>query len=250
MQIHRAERVALVGPSGCGKTTMLRAIAGLQSLTSGRIERATTGATAFVFQQPALLPWRRVLENVLLPLELHDQHARKISGESHLDLARTALREVELEDAQHKFAHELSGGMQMRVSIARALVLQPQLLLLDEPFAALDDLLREQLSDLLMRLWRDHQFTMVMVTHNIGDAILLSDRVCLLYQGRILKMLANPVSLASNDDGQPQALSPSDAQEIRRGRAFADFYARISEELRAASELMRVSSTLAQDAAQ
>jgi ABC-type nitrate/sulfonate/bicarbonate transport system ATPase subunit len=221
-----AQRLAIVGQSGCGKTTLLRVIAGLQKLTDGCLH--TNGLTAddeaaisFVFQQPALLPWRRVTNNVTLPLELQDRKQRpdKLPRDKHA-AATAALREVELSDVADRFPHQLSGGMKMRVSIARALVTEPRLLLLDEPFAALDDLLRTQLGNLVMQLWQTHQFTMVLVTHNIAEAIALSDRICVMHAGRIVADLNNPISLSKSD--------------VRRTAAFAEFYGVVSDHLRAA----------------
>lgn len=178
--------VALVGPSGCGKTTLLRCIAGLQPPTSGTIEPAPAsvpaGALAYVFQEPALLPWLDSLHNVMLPLDLvgHGTLAERRAAADHW------LGEVGFAAAdQAKYPGQLSGGMRMRVSLARALVTEPAILLLDEPFAALDDLLRTRLTDLLLDLHARHPRTMVLVTHNIGEAILVGDTVCSIHDGRI-----------------------------------------------------------------
>lgn len=193
------QRVSLVGPSGCGKTTLLRVIAGLQPLTSGDCRRPTGddvgrrgGDIAFVFQQPALLPWATARQNVRAPLILGQRQHDSTAIDDRVD---AALAEVELSGWGDRFPHELSGGMKMRVSIARALVTRPTLLLLDEPFAALDDVLRHQLGELVMRLWREHGFTMVLVTHHIAEAVALSQRVCVMHRGRVLRDLP--------DDGSP-----------------------------------------------
>ncbi len=224
--IRAGERLALVGQSGCGKTTLLRVVAGLQSLTAGQCEHHNPGSTSFVFQQPALLPWRRVIRNVQLPLELQPGNHNAVSAR---DAATAALKEVELSDATRRFPYQLSGGMKMRVSIARALVTRPDLLLLDEPFAALDDLLRTQLGELVTRLWRAHRFTVVMVTHNIGEAIALSDRICVMHDGRISSVLENPVTRSQRD------ASVERSEDVRRTPEFAEFYGVVSDQLREAA---------------
>ncbi|WP_404309896.1 ABC transporter ATP-binding protein [Neorhodopirellula lusitana] len=249
-QIQPGRRFALVGQSGCGKTTLLRVIAGLQDLTSGTLDAIAHGSegrstsrprVSFVFQQPALLPWRRSLTNVTLPLELAPHH----SGAKPLpvvrdELARQALDEVEMSNAANRFPFQLSGGMKMRVSIARALVTQPELLLLDEPFAALDDLLRTQLGDLVTALWRKHCFTMVLVTHNIAEAILLSDQIGVMHQGRLVSVLDNPLNhnaAASNPATQSDASSANAGGEfdMRRTPEFGEFFGVVSDELRKAA---------------
>ncbi|MGI9473368.1 MAG: ABC transporter ATP-binding protein, partial [Rubripirellula sp.] len=182
------EIVSLVGPSGCGKTTLLRLIAGLERSTRGSVRLqppvvGNDGGIAFVFQQPALLPWRTAIENVELPLELIGRGTPRARRE----LAEQWMVEVGLADAMSQFPRELSGGMRMRVSIARALVTSPSVLLLDEPFAALDDMLRNQLGQLLLRLWGDRHFTAVMVTHNVAESILLSHRIAIMREGQIVQ---------------------------------------------------------------
>jgi ABC-type nitrate/sulfonate/bicarbonate transport system ATPase subunit len=186
VDIKHGKITSLIGPSGCGKTTLLRCIAGLQPPTSGTIEpppaSVPAGALAYVFQEPALLPWLDSLHNVMLPLDLvgHGTRAERRAAADHW------LGEVGFAAAdQAKCPGELSGGMRMRVSLARALVTEPAILLLDEPFAALDDLLRTRLTDLLLDLHARHPRTMVLVTHNIGEAILVGDTVCSIHDGRI-----------------------------------------------------------------
>ncbi|WP_047813606.1 ABC transporter ATP-binding protein [Rhodopirellula islandica] len=246
LSVRQGERLALVGPSGCGKTTLLRVIAGLQSLTDGECQRSNQGAqrsnqgaqrsnqgiqrsnergddrrtvaTSFVFQQPALLPWANVLQNVTLPLTLGRRRDRP-SAQAMQGRAVAAIEEVQLADAAARYPHQLSGGMKMRASIARALVTQPEFLLLDEPFAALDDLLRNQLGQLLLQLWRHHRFTSVLVTHNIAEAIQLSERICVMHQGRIIRELDNPLTTS-----EPQA-------DLRRTNAFAEFFGEVSDTL-------------------
>ncbi len=176
------EFVAIVGPSGCGKSTLLRMIAGLITPTGGllRVGHQTaagvtrdSGRIGFVFQDPRLLPWRTAAQNVGLPLEL--EHAAKTSRASRISqaLALVGLAEA---DAP-KTPRMLSGGMRMRVSLARALVTEPEILLLDEPFGALDDLLRQQLNDELERIWLARRPTAVFVTHNVTEAVYLSQRI-------------------------------------------------------------------------
>lgn len=182
------EIVSLIGPSGCGKTTLLRALAGLQPPTAGQITivppaRASRGEIAFVFQQPTLLPWRTALENVMLALQLCDS---AVPPREARQRAETELAAMELPAAAFaRFPRELSGGMRMRVSLARAMVTRPSVLLLDEPFAALDDLSRSALGELLLRRWDARPFTAVLVTHNIAEAALLSHRVFILRAGQI-----------------------------------------------------------------
>lgn len=214
----QGSRVALVGKSGCGKTTLLRVIAGLQDLSAGRrLPSAVGESVAYVFQQPALLPWRNVLDNVCLPLSLGAPRGDKAH---HVYAAREVLRQVELDGNEGLYPRELSGGMQMRVSIARALITNPTLLLLDEPFAALDDILRAQLGRLVTRLWEKRGFSMVMVTHNIGEAICFSDRVDVMRSGRVQQQFPNRVS-------------KQNVADIRRTACFGDFYGEITDALTA-----------------
>lgn len=218
------EIFSLVGRSGCGKTTLLRAIAGLQPVGAGSVtfdprRKIHRGEVAFVFQQPALLPWRTALENVVLPLELAgigDRLSRRSEAEE-------MLQAVELGDAMEHRPGQLSGGMRMRVSLARALVTSPAVLLLDEPFASLDDMLRNQLGQLLLSLWRSRRFTAVMVTHNIAEAVLLSHRVVIMQDGKLGKPIPNP-------------LPDSRDEELRRTAAFGQFYGVISDALRGVDE--------------
>jgi ABC-type nitrate/sulfonate/bicarbonate transport system ATPase subunit len=175
--------LSLVGSSGCGKTTLLRCIAGLQVPSSGSIAPAPAdvpaGSLAYVFQEPALLPWLDAVHNVMLPLDLLGRGGRRGAAEHWLGEVGFSAADLAKRPA------ELSGGMRMRVSLARALVTDPAILLLDEPLAALDDLLRTRLTELLLDLHARHPRTMVLVTHNIGEAILVGDRVCSIHEGRI-----------------------------------------------------------------
>jgi len=176
LRIPAGQFLALLGPSGCGKTSLLRLIAGLDVPDQGRIELEDTGRSqAYVFQDPCLLPWRRVLENVALPLELEGMP----KGE-RLGRARDLIQTVGLGQAIDRYPEELSGGMRMRVSLARALVTRPRLLLLDEPFAALDEFTRQYLDEHLQRLFLDHGMTVIFVTHAMAEAVFLADRVVML----------------------------------------------------------------------
>jgi NitT/TauT family transport system ATP-binding protein len=170
--------ISLVGASGCGKSTVLRLIAGLGSIQDGRIYRGDfleQGKLAFVFQDASLMPWATVWENVRLPLKL----AGVKPGDCHQAIADT-LAMVNLHGFERVYPRQLSGGMQMRVSIARALVTQPDVLLMDEPFGALDEITRSKLNTDLLNLWQQQQWTVVFVTHNIYEAVYLSQRVVVM----------------------------------------------------------------------
>ena len=163
--------VAMVGPSGCGKTTILRMLGGLETLDEGSCSRAH-GSTSFCFQEPRLLAWRTVLDNVALPLELAGEPRAARHARASLALALTQLN-----DAHARLPHQLSGGMKMRAALARALVSQPDTLLLDEPFSALDEVTRHELDAELRTLWERERFTAVLVTHSIPEAVFLAERV-------------------------------------------------------------------------
>ena len=198
--VAKGEFVSIVGPSGCGKSTLLRLVAGLRTATSGELlvdsgEPGDSSAkAAFVFQEPNLLPWRTVAGNVRLPLELQPTNERTNADDS-AKLVEETIRLVGLssEDAA-KRPSELSGGMRMRVSLARALVTDPDIMLLDEPFAALDDILRQQLNEELQRLWWSKRWTGLFVTHNVAEAVFLSQRVLVMSRspGTILEAIDVP----------------------------------------------------------
>ncbi len=183
--------VSLVGPSGCGKSTLLRIIAGLIAPDHGQLSWPASGARpsdiGFVFQDATLMPWARVAENVYLPLKL-----KGVAENDAMPRVHDALARVGLTDFADAFPRELSGGMKMRVSIARALVTEPPVLLMDEPFAALDEFTRENLDDDLVTLWREQRFTAVFVTHSIYESVYLSERVLVMgaRPGRILADIA------------------------------------------------------------
>lgn len=173
LTIASGEFVALIGPSGCGKSTLLRMIAALESPTGGNIlrQKRIGNDIAYVFQDAHLLPWRRVIDNVALPLELGGT-----SRAAREQAAREMLRQVGLAGFERRYPAQLSGGQRMRVSLARAMVIDPQLLLLDEPFAALDEITRQQLDEWLRQLWLDRRMTVLFVTHSIAEATFLADR--------------------------------------------------------------------------
>lgn len=188
LAISRGQFVSIVGPSGCGKSTFLRLVAGLDAPTSGQLRVGDHDplGLAFVFQDATLLPWRSVARNITLPLEL-----RRAADDAHV--AQT-LALVGLTDFAAAYPAQLSGGMRMRVSIARALVTRPQILLLDEPFGALDEITRQRLNEELSRLWQEDRWTGLFVTHNVSEAVFLSQRVLVLSArpGRILADISIP----------------------------------------------------------
>lgn len=172
------EFVSIVGASGCGKSTVLKLISGLGSASSGNIEWLEPHyqkELAFVFQEAALMPWATVLENICLPLKLSGISKRQAKSR-----CADAIELVGLTGFEHNYPRQLSGGMKMRVSIARALVTQPRLLLMDEPFGALDDITRSKLNSDVLSLWQQQQWTVVFVTHNISEAVFLSNRVIVM----------------------------------------------------------------------
>jgi len=181
--IEKGDFVSLIGPSGCGKTTLLRVIADLEHPTGGRVsihgmtpeEARLKRAYGYVFQAPALYPWRTIGKNIGLPLEImgysKDERAQRI---------RKGLDLVNLTGFENKFPWQLSGGMQQRASIARALSFDPELLLMDEPFGALDEIVRDKLNEQLLRLWEMTQKTVVFVTHSIPEAVFLSTKIVVM----------------------------------------------------------------------
>jgi NitT/TauT family transport system ATP-binding protein len=186
LHVRPKEFVSLIGPSGCGKTTVLKIIAGLLSPTKGEVliegRRVTGPGTdrATVFQSPGLMPWRSVLENVILALEFAE-----IPKSQRRQRAINYVDSVGLGEFHHHYPAELSGGMQQRVGIARALAIEPQVLLMDEPFGALDAMTRGQMQTELVRIWEQERRTVLFVTHSIEEAIVLSDRIVVMTDGSI-----------------------------------------------------------------
>lgn len=227
-RVAAGEFVSLIGPSGCGKSTLLRMIAGLIEPTAGTLTvgglppvgARRTNRVAFVFQDPTLLPWRNVTDNIRLPLELAGVPRR-----AHRQPVEESLRLIGLTaDDARKRPRKLSGGMRMRVSLARALVTHPDLLLLDEPFAALDDVLRQQLNEELARLWQSQRWTAVFVTHNVSEAVFLSQRILVMSArpGTIVADIAVPFDYPR----QP---------ELRADADFARLAGQVSGRLREAA---------------
>jgi NitT/TauT family transport system ATP-binding protein len=187
MTVRHNEFVSVIGPSGCGKSSLLKVISKVLQPDSGQLrfeglparEVDLTGALSFMFQQPLLLPWRTVFDNVLLPLQVTN---RKVTSDGRA-LAFEMLQTVGLGDAVRLRPHELSGGMRQRAALARALVTRPKVLLMDEPFGAVDEITRERLQEQLLSVWQRERTTIVMVTHQIEEAILLSDRVVVMSEG-------------------------------------------------------------------
>ena len=183
LDIRQGEFISLLGPSGCGRTTLLRIVADLLQPTSGRVTVDGTDAKTarqskkygMVFQSPVLYEWRTVQKNVELPLEL-----MKLSKEERADRSRKMLELVGLSKFADHYPQQLSGGMQQRVGIARALALRPEILLMDEPFSALDEFTKEKLQEDLLRIWSKTNKTVLFVTHSIAEAVFLSDRICVL----------------------------------------------------------------------
>ncbi len=194
LQVERGEFVSFIGPSGCGKTTLMRVIADLEQPTEGQIsvngvtprEARLSRAYGYVFQAPALYPWRTVQKNVSLPLEIMG-----LSGSEQRERVARYLKLVNLGGFEGKYPWQLSGGMQQRVSIARALSFEPELLLMDEPFGALDEITRDHLNEQLLRLWEKTQKTVIFVTHSIPEAVFLSSKIVVMSPrpGRIIDII-------------------------------------------------------------
>ena len=193
--------VCLIGPSGSGKSTLLRALAGLIPYESGTIEfpdiQGRQAKTGLVFQKPNLMPWRNLTQNIALPLELNGTPQPEIDQKTKEMIDLTGLHGFE-----ESWPHELSGGMAQRVAIARSLVQDPDILLLDEPFGSLDELTRERMSEELLRIWNEERKTILMVTHSIPEAVYLSDRVLVLSSSPAGIVLDLPIELPRPRDSQ------------------------------------------------
>jgi len=222
LDVRRGEFVSLLGPSGCGKSTALRLIAGLGAPSGGHVGVAHGSAEArgahgigFVFQEPTLMPWTSVRENVRLPLKL--AHAPAGEADARVD---EALTQVGLADFASAYPRELSGGMKMRVSLARALVTDPDILLMDEPFAALDEITRFRLNNDLLALWRNLRKTVIFVTHSVFESVYLSQRV--------IVMTSRPGRLSAEiriDAPEPRG------EEFRTSAAYAGYCREVTKAL-------------------
>ncbi|MET9869061.1 ABC transporter ATP-binding protein [Streptomyces sp. NPDC006386] len=225
--VEAGELVCLVGPSGCGKTTLLKCVGGLLAPTSGEVRiagRRVDGpppGTAFVFQEygRSLFPWMRVGQNVELPLK-----QKKLSRDRRRALVADALESVGLADAAGAYPWQLSGGMQQRVAIARALAYEPEVLLMDEPFAAVDAQTRADLEDLVRRLWRERGITILFVTHDIDEAVYLGERVLVLSASPTVVQEQLKVDLPAERDQVHTRVSPR----------FAELRTRVYEQIQAA----------------
>ena len=219
------EFVALLGPSGCGKSTVLRLVAGLDQPDAGHVQAPAlrpegANTTAFVFQEPTLMPWASVFDNVFLPLRLAGQRREAASA-----LVRQVLARVGLGEFERAYPAQLSGGMKMRASIARALVTRPQVLLMDEPFAALDDITRQRLNADLLQWWQQQGMTALFVTHSVGEAVFLSQRV--------LVMAARPGRVVADVRiAEPYPRGPG----FRHSPAYAEACRSLGQALEAASD--------------
>jgi len=224
LSVEAGEFVAFIGPSGCGKTTFLRVVADLEKPTDGTVtvagstpEQARLSRSyGYVFQQPGLLPWRTVEGNIRLPLSLmgqsKDQSAQRVAS---------VLSMVELDGFGNKYPWQLSGGMQQRASIARALAFDAGLLLMDEPFGALDEIVRDRLNEQLLTLWRDTKKTVLFVTHSIPEAVYLATKIVVMSPrpGRIAEVIDNPL--------------PADRPlDVRESQAFLDVASQVRSALR------------------
>jgi NitT/TauT family transport system ATP-binding protein len=195
--VREGEFVSLLGPSGCGKSTALRILAGLSDASAGTVEcPGEAGKIGFVFQEPTLMPWASVAANVRLPLKL--AHADEAQSR---DAVAKALERVTLTEFAQSYPRELSGGMKMRVSIARALATEPQLLLMDEPFAALDEITRFRLNNDLLKVWQDLRRTVVFVTHSVFESVYLSQRIVVMTPrpGRVFTEIEVPAPYPRED---------------------------------------------------
>jgi len=220
LQVQTGEFLTLLGPSGCGKSTLLKMVAGLLAPSAGSVQRAAGSTLGFVFQEATLMPWASVLSNVRLPLDLAG-----VPRSASVPRVQQALRKVGLQDFEAALPRELSGGMRMRVSIARSLVTEPKLLLMDEPFGALDEITRQRLDSDLLALWQAQALTVLFVTHSIYEAVFLSRRV--------LVMAAQPGRVVDEvliDEPYPRS------DDFRVSNAFSQHARRLQHSLLAASQ--------------
>jgi NitT/TauT family transport system ATP-binding protein len=220
IDIRDGEFFTLLGPSGCGKSTVLRIIAGLTASSGGKVQWRGQPSLGFVFQEPTLAPWSDIFDNVWLPLRL-----KGVSRANAKDDVRSALASVGLTGFERAYPRELSGGMKMRVSVARALVLKPAVLLMDEPFAALDEITRAKLNDDLLALKAATGATIVFVTHSVYESVYLSTRICV--------MAPRPGRVAAEIEIDPLAARDED---FRLGAYYAERVREVSAALHAAMD--------------
>lgn len=231
LQMSRGEFVALVGPSGCGKSTFMKLMSGLLKADQGSVVVANQevtrplGNVGMAFQNSVMLPWRTTLNNLLLPLEIARPHRETFrqNREAHANKAIELLSSVGLEDVAKKFPWELSGGMRQRASLCRALIHEPEVLMLDEPFGALDAFTREELWCVLRDLWQERKFTVLLVTHDLIESAFLADRVLVMSNrpGRVIMELEIPFK-------RPRDL------DIRFEKEFVDIVHQLRDQIRTA----------------
>ena len=231
LQMSRGEFVALVGPSGCGKSTFMKLMSGLLKADQGSVVVANQevtrplGNVGMAFQNSVMLPWRTTLNNLLLPLEIARPHRETFrqNREAHANKAIELLSSVGLEDVAEKFPWELSGGMRQRASLCRALIHEPEVLMLDEPFGALDAFTREELWCVLRDLWHERKFTVLLVTHDLIESAFLADRVLVMSNrpGRVIMELEIPFK-------RPRDL------DIRFEKQFVDIVHQLRDQIRTA----------------
>jgi len=228
--------ISIVGPSGCGKTTLLKVLSGVLKATKGRTlfdgrsieDTDLSGKIGYIFQRPLLLPWRTALGNALLTTEI----ARKeIPLDERVAEARRWLSLTDLTEFEDRLPHELSGGMQQRVSLCRALAFRPPILMMDEPFAALDEITREAMQEELLRLWSVTQSTVIFVTHSISEAVFLSERVIVMTArpGRVDEVIDVP-------------FGPPHGEELRGSPRFTDLVQHIRHKLRGGQAALETAS--------
>ena len=231
LQMSKGEFVALVGPSGCGKSTFMKLMSGLLKADQGSVVVANQevtrplGNVGMAFQNSVMLPWRTTLNNLLLPLEIARPHRETFrqNRDAHASKAIELLRSVGLEDVAEKFPWELSGGMRQRASLCRALIHEPEVLMLDEPFGALDAFTREELWCVLRDLWQERKFTVLLVTHDLIESAFLADRVLVMSNrpGRVIMELEIPFE-------RPRDL------DIRFEKEFVDIVHQLRDQIRTA----------------
>jgi NitT/TauT family transport system ATP-binding protein len=203
LQVKKGGSCAIIGQSGCGKTTLLHTIAGLLGPTHGNVtvnDEPLSGqrsGTSIILQKDGLFPWKTVYNNITLGML-----NKKLTQDEIEDRVMSILKELEIEDQKDKYLNQLSGGQRQRVAIARAIAMEPDLLLMDEPSASLDRIAKERFQDQLLKLYQDHDLTMVLVTHDIEEAAFIGQQVVIMEEGKVKKVIENPLFLQPNLRGQ------------------------------------------------